>query len=68
VRSALYWHYLKGRCYKDEILCLICRFRTRSGKGQVIDNAMVDGVLYIGSFLYKHKLQVCIYDISLLIA
>lgn len=33
-------------------------FRTKSGKGQVIDNAMVDGVLYIGSFLYKHKLYV----------
>jgi alpha-methylacyl-CoA racemase len=42
---------------------LLCAFgivlalfeRTKSGKGQVIDNAMVDGVLYIGSFLYKHK-------------
>jgi crotonobetainyl-CoA:carnitine CoA-transferase CaiB-like acyl-CoA transferase len=27
--------------------------RTRSGKGQVIDAAMVDGAAYLSTFIYK---------------
>lgn len=29
--------------------------RTKSGKGQVIDAAMVDGAAYLGTFLWKFR-------------
>ncbi|KAG0004698.1 hypothetical protein BGZ65_012864 [Modicella reniformis] len=34
-------------------ILLALQERTRSGKGQVVDAAMVDGVSYIGSFVYN---------------
>lgn len=27
--------------------------RTKSGKGQIIDSAILDGTLYLGSFIYN---------------